>query len=123
VSTGGSETVCVLLADDSPAFLAAAVAVVEATPGFEVAGVCGSIGEAVEIARTVRPDVALVDESLPGPAGRAATAAIHEVSPDTLVILLSADPGQARAAAPVDKAELSPAKLEALCASRLRATC
>ena len=109
-----SATVGVLVADDSDVFLAAAVAVVEATPGFEVVATCGSVGEAVEIAETRRPDIALLDESLPGVAGSAATAAIHEVSPDTLVILLSADPGQARTASPIDKAELSPAMLERL---------
>jgi DNA-binding NarL/FixJ family response regulator len=109
-----SATVGVLLADDSAAFLAAAVAVVEATPGFEVAGTCGSVREAVEIARAVLPDIALLDESLPGIEGGAHAAAIHEVSPRTHVVLLSADPAQARAASPVDKAKLSPALLEAL---------
>jgi DNA-binding NarL/FixJ family response regulator len=109
-----SATVGVLLADDSAVFLAAAVAVVEATHGFEVVGTCGSVSEAVEIATAKRPDIALLDESLPGVAGSAAATAIHAVSPDTLVILLSADPERARAASPVDKAELSPAMLERL---------
>jgi DNA-binding NarL/FixJ family response regulator len=109
-----SETVGVLVADDSAVFLAAAVAVVEATPGFEVVATCGSVSEAVELAKANRPYIALVDESLPGVAGGAPTAAIHEVSPDTLVILLSANPERARATSPVDKAALSPAMLEAL---------
>jgi DNA-binding NarL/FixJ family response regulator len=115
-----SATVGVLVADDSPVFVAAAVAVVEATPGFEVAAVCDSLREAVEIAESKRPEVALLDESLSGVGGDAPVAAIHEVSPDTLVILLSADPRQARAPSPVDKAELSPSMLEALCGARLR---
>lgn len=114
-----SDSVDVLVADDSPVFLAAAVAVVEATPGFEVAATCDSLSEAVEIAERIRPDVALVDESLPT-TGVGPTAAIHEVSPDTRVILLSADPPQARAGA-VDKAQLSPDMLETLC-GRLRQT-
>ena len=111
-----SGTVGVLLADDSDIFLEAAIAVVEATPGFAVAGACGSLSEAVAIAQTIRPALALVDESLPGVA-EGGTAAIHDVSPDTRVILLSADPAQARAATAFDKADLSPALLEALTAA------
>jgi DNA-binding NarL/FixJ family response regulator len=109
-----SEPVGVLVADDSTVFLAAAVAVVDAARGFAVAGACGSLGEAVEIAQTTQPGLALVDESLAGVADGGA-AAIHDVSPGTRVILLSADPAQARAAAPVDKADLSPALLRTLC--------
>jgi CheY-like chemotaxis protein len=78
------------------------------------------LSEAVEIAESKRPDVALLDESLSGVGGDAPIAAIHEVSPDTLVILLSADPRQARAPSAVDKAGLSPSLLEALCGPRLR---
>ncbi len=108
-----SATVGVLVADDSTVFLEAAVAVVEATPGFELAGTCGSLSEAIEIARAARPGIALVDASLPG-AAEGGTAAIHDVSPDTRVILLSADPTQTLAASPIDKADLSPALLETL---------
>lgn len=54
-----------LLADDSPVFLAAAETLVAATPGFEVAATCGSGREAVAIAARLRPDLALIDESMP----------------------------------------------------------
>jgi DNA-binding NarL/FixJ family response regulator len=103
-----SATVGVLLADDSPVFLAAAVTVVTATPGFEVAATCSSGSHAVAFAARLKPDLALLDQSMPG-VGAAATAdAIAAVSPDTFVVLVSADPQPAGALPLVHKRSLSP---------------
>ena len=105
-----------LVADDSPVFLEAAVAVVEATPGFEVAATCRSEARAVELAGELRPDLALLDESMSGPDAAVAVAA---VSPETYVILVSADPRPFDGTSPlVNKGELSPGKLTQLWGQR-----
>jgi len=109
-----SSTVGVLLADDSPVFLAAAATVVAATPGFELAATCGCGKQAVEIAASLKPDLALLDQSMPDVDGARAARAIAEVSPETLVVVVSADPHQACALPLVDKRSLSPPLLAAL---------
>lgn len=106
-----SATVRVLLADDSPVFLAAAATIVAATPGFEVAAVCSSFGQAVEIAADIEPDLALFDRSMLGPDPARTAQAIPAVSPRTLVIRISADPSPAGRLPVVDKRDLSPALL------------
>ena len=109
-----SETVRVLVADDSPVFLAAAVTIVAATPGFEIAAVCSSGTQAVETAAGVKPDLALLDQSMLGVDPVGSADAITEVSPETLVVLVSADPYPVGAIALVDKRTLSPERLARL---------
>jgi DNA-binding NarL/FixJ family response regulator len=104
----------VLLADDSPVFLAAAETLVAATPGFEVAATCGSGREAVEIAARLRPDLALLDESMPDLDGTEAAHEIAVVSPETFVVLVSADPSLRRSIPLTDKRSLSPMLLTEL---------
>jgi len=109
----------VLVADDSPVFLEAAVAVVEATPGFAVAATCRSEARAVELAGELRPDLALLDESMSGPDPSEAAAAFAAVSPETYVILVSADPRPFGGTSPlVSKEQLSPAALAELWGQR-----
>jgi len=106
-----SAPVSVLLGDDSPVFLAAAATIVAATPGFELAAACSSVGQAVETAADLRPDLALLDASMLGadPAGTAQ--AVPAASPRTFVVLISADPRPAGGLPIVDKRSLSPALL------------
>ena len=104
----------VLLADDSPVFLTAAETLVAATPGFEVAATCGSGREAVAIAARLRPDLALLDESMPDLDGTEAAHAIASVSPETFVVLVSADPSLRRSIPVTDKRSLSPMLLTEL---------
>jgi DNA-binding NarL/FixJ family response regulator len=101
----------VLVADDSPVFSAAAVAVVEATPGFEIVATCSSGRQAVGLAGTLRPDLALVDESMTGADPAGAVREIAAVSPETFVVFVSADPQPAGGTPLVDKRQLSPATL------------
>ena len=109
-----------LIADDSPVFLEAAVAVVEATPGFEVAATCRSEARAVELAGELRPALVLLDESMSGPDPAEAEAAVAAVSPETYVILVSADPRPLGGTSPlVSKEQLSPARLAELWEHRL----
>ena len=100
-----------LVADDSPVFLDAAAAVVEATPGFEIAATCRSETRAIELAGTLRPNVVLLDESMAGADPAAAAREIAATSPETFVILVSADPKPAGETPLINKGELSPARL------------
>lgn len=106
-----SATVSVLLGDDSPVFLEAAATIVAATPGFEVAAVCSSVGQAVETAADLQPDLALLDESMLGADPARTAQAVPGVSPRTFVVLISADPHPAGGLPIVDKRSLSPALL------------
>jgi DNA-binding NarL/FixJ family response regulator len=109
----------VLLADDSPVFLAAAETLVGATSGFEVAATCGSGTQAVAIAARLKPDLALLDELMPDLDGTATAEGIAKVSPETFVVLISADPGLRRSPPLVDKRSLSPVLLRNLWQHRL----
>lgn len=59
-------TTRVILADDHPIFRDGLINSIEETGTFEVVGVGGSADEAVELAQTHRPDIALLDLSMPG---------------------------------------------------------
>ena len=55
----------VLVADDSPAFRTVARQVIELSPGFELAGTAATSEEAVELTRTLRPELVLMDVRMP----------------------------------------------------------
>src|SRR5439155_1443080 len=63
----------VLIVDDQEPFRLAARMVVEATEGFEVVGEAETGEEGVELARTLEPDLVLMDVNLPGINGLDAT--------------------------------------------------
>jgi DNA-binding NarL/FixJ family response regulator len=84
----------VLIVDDLASFRSAARAVVQSTPGFEVAGEVASGEESIDRARALRPELVLMDVSLPGIDGPEATRQIVADVPEAVVLLLSArDPG------------------------------
>src|SRR5579871_2175780 len=63
---------------------------IEAEASFEVVGLPTTVGEAVEQARAVKPDVALLGVTLPGGGGAQAAREIVAVSPGTRLLVLSA---------------------------------
>jgi DNA-binding NarL/FixJ family response regulator len=79
----------VLLADDD----AAVRAVLAATlgRGFDVVGEAVDAVEAIELARRLRPDAALVDLNMPQGGGRAAVPGIVAASPNTAIVVISSD--------------------------------
>lgn len=81
----------VLVVDDSMPFLGAATDVVLASEGFELEGVASTGEEGVELARLRRPDFALVDLNMPGIDGRETAVRIAEASPETAVVLMTAE--------------------------------
>ena len=81
-----------LLVDDSSRFLAAARELLEGQ-GVEVVGVASTIEEAVQLARSLRPDVCLVDIDLGDECGFDLALRLEESGDDSpRVILISAYP-------------------------------
>jgi DNA-binding NarL/FixJ family response regulator len=80
----------VLIVDDLASFRSAARAVVQSTPGFEVAGEVASGEESIDRARALRPELVLMDVGLPGIDGTEATRQIRADVPGAVVLLLSA---------------------------------
>ena len=83
-------SVRVLTVDDHPAFRDAARALIDATPGFEVAGEVDSGEDAVGAVMRLRPDLVLMDVGLSGIDGYEATRRLRYVRPATVIVLVSA---------------------------------
>jgi DNA-binding NarL/FixJ family response regulator len=79
-------TVRVLVADDQPLMRAALVMCLSAEPDFEVVGEATDGLEAIELAQTSRPDVAVMDIRMPNLNGVAATRAMTELSVKVLIV-------------------------------------
>ena len=103
----------VLVVDDSVSFLAAATEVVVAAEGFELDGVAQTGKEAVELARISRPDLALIDLNMPGLDGHETAARMATKSPETVIVLMTADP-RGRLDGLFDKGKLSRSTLAAI---------
>jgi two-component system response regulator NreC len=78
-----------LLADDHAILRSGLRRILESYPGFVVAAEAASGAEAVELARGLQPDVAIMDIGMPGLNGIEATAQILRRSPATAVLILS----------------------------------
>lgn len=78
----------VLLVDDHEAFRSAARALLQAE-GFDVVADTGTGAEAVSLARTLRPDVVLLDVRLPDVDGIAVAGDLAALSPRPVVVLVS----------------------------------
>ncbi len=109
----------VLIVDDVESFRRAARAVVQAAAGFEVVGEAATGEESVVAARTLMPQVVLMDVNLPGISGIEACRRIREASPHVVVLLLSTRDAlefvgpvaESGAAAYIPKSRFSPQRL------------
>jgi DNA-binding NarL/FixJ family response regulator len=79
----------VLLADDEAMIRAGVKAILAADPEIEVVAEAANGHEAVELARSHRPDVALIDIRMPRMDGLAATAELRRAVPGTAVVILT----------------------------------
>jgi DNA-binding NarL/FixJ family response regulator len=75
--------------DDQPVFRSVLRRVVDETTALVVIGEADSGEGAVEMTRSLEPDLVLMDVRMPGIGGFAATKQIKELQPATLVILVS----------------------------------
>jgi DNA-binding NarL/FixJ family response regulator len=81
----------VLIAEDDPNVREALTAMIESTPGLELAGAVENARRAVAMAAAQSPHVAIVDVRMPGGGGVWATREIKSASPHTSVIAFSGD--------------------------------
>ena len=79
----------ILAADDHPLIRAGLVSFLGTEPGLQVVAEAGNGEEALEKYREVRPDIVLMDLSMPLMDGLTATRAIIEEFPDARVIVLT----------------------------------
>jgi DNA-binding NarL/FixJ family response regulator len=85
-----SKVIRVLLADDHALVREGTRRLLEAENDVEVVAEAADGEEAVEAAKTLHPDIAIMDIAMPGMGGIEATRVIKECCPETAVLVLSA---------------------------------
>jgi DNA-binding NarL/FixJ family response regulator len=83
----------VIVADDHPVYREGLAMVLDSLPGVSVVGEAGDGTEAVALTEELRPDVVLMDLSMPGLSGIEATRRIVADSPGVHVLVLSMHEG------------------------------
>ena len=86
---GYGPLVRVLLADDNARFRGVLRRLLERDPDIVVVAEAGDGAEALDLAEDMRPDVVLMDVSMPGLDGLEATYALKAQLPDVTVLMLS----------------------------------
>jgi DNA-binding NarL/FixJ family response regulator len=81
--------ISIVLADDHELVRSGIRRLLEYNNGFCVIGEAGNGNEAVQLVRALRPDVAVLDISMPLMGGIEAARSIHKQSPNTGIIILS----------------------------------
>lgn len=89
-ATPTGEPTTVLIIDDHQMYADLLSAALSTVPGMLCVGTAGSADEGIALAARLRPAVAVVDISMPGRDGIAATRKLREVSPRTAVAVVSA---------------------------------
>ena len=79
----------VLVADDHAIVRTGIRHVLESEPGFVVVAEASTGPEALELAESLRPDVAVLDITMPGISGLHVAAQLRERTPETQVLILS----------------------------------
>jgi DNA-binding NarL/FixJ family response regulator len=97
-----ADRVNVLLVDDHALVRAGLAALLEASGSVRVVGQCADGGEAAEAVTRLEPDVVLMDLSMPGTDGIAATREVLAVRPGTPIVILTSFAEQARVRGAVD---------------------
>lgn len=83
------KTISVVIVDDHQVVLDGFMARLELETGIEVIGTASNGLEAVDVVRQCKPDVVLMDISMPIMNGIDATRLIHEESPDAKILMLT----------------------------------
>jgi DNA-binding NarL/FixJ family response regulator len=79
----------ILIIDDHPLFREGLKAIIVRNPGYDVIGEAASGREALKMIKKLKPDLALVDISLPDQSGIELISYIQHTSPQTQVIIIS----------------------------------
>ena len=79
----------VLVVDDHAVLRRGIQSIVKAWPGWEIAGETDSGEEAVRLSSSLKPDIILMDISMPGIGGLEATKIICKQQPEAKVLLLT----------------------------------
>jgi DNA-binding NarL/FixJ family response regulator len=85
----GDAPIRVLVADDHAIVRTGIRHVLESEPGFTVVAEASTGSEALELATRFRPDVAVLDISMPGDSGLRVAAELRQRSPETHVLIVS----------------------------------
>ena len=85
-----AESTRILIADDHAMFRAGIRALLESEPLLEVVGEVSTGDDAVDQARILKPDMVLMDLSMPGASGLEATRRIVSLNLDTKILVLTA---------------------------------
>ncbi len=84
-----TQTMKILIIDDHVLFREGLAAIVRPQEDIEIAGMAGTVREAFEMAKTLKPDVVLMDFNLPDGTGADAARAILEAVPTCKIIFLT----------------------------------
>jgi DNA-binding NarL/FixJ family response regulator len=85
-----TDGVRILIADDHPIFRRGLRSLLEAEPGFSVVGEAGNGADAVQMSRTLKPDVLLLDLAMPGVSGMDALGELARAPIPVRTIVLTA---------------------------------
>ena len=89
MTSGREARIRVMLADDHAAVREALVVLVNGQPDMQVIAQAGNGDEAVERAREARPDVAVLDVSMPAMSGLEVTTVLRDALPATRILMLT----------------------------------
>lgn len=84
----------VLVVDDHPAVRAAILDMLEATDGLTAVGQAGDGREALDVVEALRPDVVLMDVTMPNMSGLEATRCLTSAHPGARILMFSAAVGR-----------------------------
>jgi DNA-binding NarL/FixJ family response regulator len=96
----------VVIADDHAVVRSGLQSLLDTAGDIDVVGAASDGAEAIELVSRVEPDVVLMDLSMPGLDGVAATAAITEAYPDVAVVVLTSFAEPSRITAALDAGAL-----------------
>jgi two-component system nitrate/nitrite response regulator NarL len=89
MSAAQEKHIRILLIDDHTLFRSGIKALLQRQPGFEVVGEAGDALEGVKRAKTLQPDVVLLDIHMPGITGREAVGLVADEAPEARVLMLT----------------------------------